>query len=725
MDEKRMSERIQSAVEQRCKALAPDPFLAARVMRMAEQKGERKVKKKLSVVMALSIVLALLSLTALAAVLLSGMEIVDQQAVPVAQGNDGAVRVNGMYSHEELAAIVALAAENGISLENESSIMEALAKGEGYYEEELIMAICREAFGGLFYEWNVEQRYWYGEKMVEIGFRNNNPYRLPGEGQIAPAEARELAVSLLLAEFPDAALTDPEQYRIVEDFGDSGWYFTFYPRSLTASEYSVHFSHDQSVVETHCTPQSWETYSEAQLMNAIHQVYGYRTHTQQNWGLEGWHAFGQLLPGATRTNAWSAEYDGYLATAYLLPQEGDITADEAKAIALKDAGADTAIKADMLLLGKGDRRIWKVTLRLLNGDGEAESRSWEIDAATGIIDHRMTHETGTHYWARFMLFETYEVVCATVLSEDSATEAAIAALRAEYGDLVPALDDPALYKITFHMLGDNQTANVIFRAVTLEGGNAAVMVHADGTAHINYAHFGPLTADNLHDRMDNLHGSSLSWDPSVWAEFDRMQDTLDEPQTFEGKLFAATTYPEASAARVTLDEALDAVALDLGSRADDAISWVLIEGNSGPVWKIRMGTFPANTLYEVDATTGEILDRELYVCQNPDFDHSMKMFTLRSTYMPAALAEFGPVRIAMELTVKSDHAAFSYDETIFMNRNCYEVTVEGMTVTFKSIDGSLPSYRTTILDGGMDAQIEVFDIPEPTPATEGPAGGNG
>ena len=164
---------------------------------------------------------------------------------------------------------------------------------------------------------------------------------------------------------------------------------------------------------------------------------------------------------------------------------------------------------------------------------------------------------------------------------------------------------------------------------------------------------------------------------------------------------------------------------DLGTRSDDAVSWVLIDADPHPVWKIRMGTFPANTLYEVDAMTGEILDRELYVCQNPDFDHDMKMFTLRSVYMPAALAEFGPVRIAMELTVKAHREAFSWDETVFMNPNCYEITVDGMTVTFKSIDRNLPSYRTTILKNGMDAEIVVFDIPEPSPEGEGSPYGNG
>ena len=81
MDDKRMTERIRKAVTQRCESLTPDPFLAARVMRMAESKGDIKVRKKMPAALVLCIVLMLMSLTAVAAVaLLSGQELVEQTA---------------------------------------------------------------------------------------------------------------------------------------------------------------------------------------------------------------------------------------------------------------------------------------------------------------------------------------------------------------------------------------------------------------------------------------------------------------------------------------------------------------------------------------------------------------------------------------------------------------------------------------------------------------------
>lgn len=725
MNDQRMAEMIRKAVEQRCEPLRPDPFLASRVMRMAEQKGEKKVKKKLSLAMILCILLMLATLTAIAAaVVLSGQDVVEQVAIPLAQQNDDRLRPNDIYSHEELKQLMQTAADNGIMVED-ASIMEALAKGEGYYEDEVIMAICQAAFGGLYYEWTVEERHWYDQKLVEIGFRDEVYARLPGDGEIAPEEARALAVTLLEAEYGPVQVSAPALYRVVEDFDEGGWYFTWYPRTLEGNEYGIHFSHDRSVVECRQEQLLWPPYSETGLDDLIDRVYGYRSYSQRHWGLEGWYAFGQMLPEAVHTAAWDAEYDGYLATTYLLPGEGDLTALEARAIAVKDAGVEFPISAETLLLGKGDQRIWKVNLRVLNAAQEAETRSWEIDAKTGEILDRMTFDLATLDWARYMLHETYAGLRSGQMTAEDAIALAVAELRERFNAPDLPLDDPEIYDITVRAVADGTRYSVMFNSKSLDYGRCFVWVNQDGTTEVNYARLAPLNADNLADRMAEIYGSSLTWDQARWAEFDRLLDTLGEPLTFEGKLYAATSYPEITAAKITLEEAVDAALRDLGTRSDDAISWVLISDGGRPVWKLRMGTFPANTLYEVDALTGEILDREIYVCQNPDFDHSMKMFTLRSAYMPAALKEFGPVRIAMELTVKAHFDAFSYDETVFMNKNCYEITVDGMTVTFKSIDEYLPSYRTTILDGGMDAEIEVFDVPEPRPESEGSPYGNG
>ena len=76
---------------------------------LAQAKGGRKVKRKLSIVLVLTIVMVLVALGALAAVLLSMRDMVEQEVVPLANQTAG----------ESLTAIdtnrvLELAEENGI-----------------------------------------------------------------------------------------------------------------------------------------------------------------------------------------------------------------------------------------------------------------------------------------------------------------------------------------------------------------------------------------------------------------------------------------------------------------------------------------------------------------------------------------------------------------------------------------------------------------------------------
>ena len=251
MDEKRLQEQITRAVDHHCAHLKADPYLAQKVLREAQRKEPVIVKKKMSVGLVLTLILILLSATAVAAVLLTAMEVIEQEAVPMAQENDGGVRPQTVYSNEELYAILATVAENGLTLSDDSSVMRALRNGEGYYEEETIMALCREAFGGYFSEWSVEEKHWFEEMMIAIGFSSGeNPYELPGEGDLTPDEARALAKKLIWDDFgADIPLDDPAKYRHEEEFygfhndteSGNNWYFNFYPKTLEGKEYYVNF----------------------------------------------------------------------------------------------------------------------------------------------------------------------------------------------------------------------------------------------------------------------------------------------------------------------------------------------------------------------------------------------------------------------------------------------------------------------------------------------------
>ena len=174
MNEQMMRERIQQALNAQMSGVRTSPAERSRMLENAI--GGTKVKRKLTVGLVFAIVLVLMTAAAVATILLTHEEIVEQVAVPLAVGNDSDLSVKQSYSAEELAELVRNLNENGITLKENNAIMRALRTGNGYYEEEAIMEICREAFGGNFWTWTLEQQQWFNNLMVDIGFQRQ---RLP------------------------------------------------------------------------------------------------------------------------------------------------------------------------------------------------------------------------------------------------------------------------------------------------------------------------------------------------------------------------------------------------------------------------------------------------------------------------------------------------------------------------------------------------------------------
>ncbi len=179
--------------------------------------GGKRVKRKLTVGLALAIALVLVTVAAVAVTLalLTPQEVVEQVAVPMARGNDKEWRVTTDFSPEELAAFIRACSENGIDLDENNAIMEALRSGEGYDEEEAIMAVCREAFGGNIGDWTLAQQHWFWDVMVEIGWASENNVDVPGPDDLTEEEARALMIAALRAEYGgDMPLEDRDRFAL-------------------------------------------------------------------------------------------------------------------------------------------------------------------------------------------------------------------------------------------------------------------------------------------------------------------------------------------------------------------------------------------------------------------------------------------------------------------------------------------------------------------------------
>lgn len=718
MDEKLLQERITRAVDSHCAHLRTNPDLAQRVIREAKRKEPVTVKRKMSFGLVLAIVLMLLTTTAVAAVLLSGMELIEQEAVPLAQSNDSTTRPLEEYSPEELNALILTAAENGIILDDDTSIMRAFRSGEGYSEEETIMAICREAFGGLFYDWTVEQKHWFQEMMIAIGWATENTYDLPGEEDMPSEEARALAVKLLRENYgADIPLDDPTMYRDEEWYYDGGddqqglnWNFTFRPLYLEGGTYYIGFDNQGGSVWHRAETWNHEGYTEEALENRIDSVYNYRYggSGMSAWEYDAWYVFGQWLPGATRTEEWDEAWDGYLASTYLLPGETDLTRQQAREIAFKDAGCTDYTGVTELLLGKGDQRIWKITFTT-QVSGKKQVLSYEIDSVTRIILHKYDYTADVMEWARYMLHETYESVATELLlTQGQAIELAIAALEEKLGsENVPFLDEN-YFELRAGYSEWAKRYDIMFWTKVLEYPVCGVYVNDDGTTEVWRSGELGVNADNLFQRFSEVYGAVMDWTQARWVEFSTMQKELaaqSAPTTFEGKLFAATNYPSDAGVKITRDEAMDIVYLDSGKSEINRI--VLIQADPNPIWKVRASTWPVTTMYEVDAMTGDILDKEPYFIQMPNFDDDMMMYTLRRDYKPAALKEFGVERLAMELCVKANAEDYYDISADWLMSGAYRISTEGMTVSFMAVDPRSASYIVTVAEDAMSAEIEV------------------
>ena len=205
-------EKMHKAIDSTLSGLNGDPWLFQRVSARAAE-GETKVKKKLSAGLILAIVILLIAVTALAVALLSPKEVVEQVAVPMAQKNDRDWRVETDFTPDELAAFIRECNENGIDLDENDAIMKAFRNGQGYNEQEAIMAVCRTAFGGTYGEWTIAEQHWFQDVMVAIGWAEQNYVALPGPDDLTEEEARARLIAAIREKFgADLPLEDKTQY---------------------------------------------------------------------------------------------------------------------------------------------------------------------------------------------------------------------------------------------------------------------------------------------------------------------------------------------------------------------------------------------------------------------------------------------------------------------------------------------------------------------------------
>lgn len=693
-----------------------------------------KRKAKISLGLALALLLALLAAGALAAALLSAQEVIEKNAVPMARENDTDARRTESYTHDQLVALVKAANENGITLDETTGIMRALRTGEGYWEDEAIMEICREAFGGLIEEWTYEERLWYARLMAGVDGYEEADMDEPGDGDLPAQTARTIADEAVRKAYPGAKdLTDPACYKRLEDFsrvtenGKTGsvWSFTYKPLDLTHAKYAVQVNEKGEASELEEIPQDWSRFTVNDLEWGVSESYRARTRTKSSWSQEAWHAYRELLPRAERDGAWRPEHDAYLACGYPLPDEGDMTAQAARDIALRDAGltaADLGECQQILLADETGRHLWKITLyvpengRRLTGNSDV---SWEIDAKTGEVVAKAFWQPGDRIWRGWVLDAVYQKAVEGLLTGGEALALAADALRRELGDDAIPYADAGMFLADVSYNEFNRRWRVTFRTKTLAYATGSVLIQEPEHQVVSVtAAPSQVDGDTLWDRYKQVYGASR-WTQDIWAQFGKDMAQY-QPKEWIGRLLKQTEYPEESSVPMTRRQAVDIAFAHNDLQEEEELDATLIAAAPHPVWKVVLSGRECIWLYEIDTETGEVLDREKYAPDNYEFDHPVKRYTLHRAFAPVYVETFGPERLAV-IEISKAFGDMSFDDPVAtvlgvdMDTESlsgeiaeYTAQVDGHTVTLRAEQIGIPVYRVTFTDGWLTEKTEKW-----------------
>ena len=260
MSDQRDKRFVQESIDSGLSTMQGYPWLAQRIINQ-ERTGVVFVNKRISAGLVLAIVLMLITVTALAIALLTPKEVVEQVAVPMAQENDKDWRVEINFTPEELAAFIRACNENGIDLDENHVIMEAIRNGEGYNEAEAIMAVCRVAFDGNYGEWTLAEQHWYQDVLVAIGWANENNIDLPGPDDLTEEDAHNRMLTAIRAEYGETLpLEDKTQFEssiaYFAEEAEDGTVWTLVVRNKPGNdvrnEYHAALGRDGTVLDVSC-----------------------------------------------------------------------------------------------------------------------------------------------------------------------------------------------------------------------------------------------------------------------------------------------------------------------------------------------------------------------------------------------------------------------------------------------------------------------------------------
>ncbi len=390
-----MRNRVKQAMNAHLSALHATN--ASRAAIMQKVRGEFKMKRKLSLGLILALALTIIVIGALAAVLLTHKEFVDQVMAPKASENNSDV-----WTREEMDAILRIAKEYGVELTEDTLLR--ISRADLNYKEETMRLFAKQELGFYPSTWSIEDQAWYNQVLVDSGLIAQRMCFVPEGNEISQQQALDIAQNYIKESYDaNAAVTDTSKYRrhmTYQAFSDNlynkgkQWYIGYEPLDSSLSQYTFLILPDGTVKEAKRELGLTEAGRAPLTANENLDLYRDTFGDHRDWSPETWIFFRDALSESVTTYGQGEAGSSariILSQGFALPNTVPVTKDAAIAAA-KAAIVSTGSPGDKelseehqsyaLLITDNKSPVWKVSFFCSGRTCGVRAHTAEVDANT-------------------------------------------------------------------------------------------------------------------------------------------------------------------------------------------------------------------------------------------------------------------------------------------------------------------------------------------------------
>ncbi|MDO5045032.1 MAG: hypothetical protein Q4E22_07055, partial [Coriobacteriia bacterium] len=376
---------------------------------LAQAKGGKKVKKKLSVAFVLSVFVVLITVGAIAAVILSNRDFVEQVVAPIADETD-----SEKWNAEEVEQIIQLAENNGIVISDD--MRAKIYNPSGRNKLELMRAFVSAELGPYIATWSIEDQAWFDEMMVRTGLLKQQTRFVPTDDEVSESVALDIAVKQIESEFKTQIRGSIlESYKIFKEYRQfidenngvqpKKWFFHFEPNDITFDAFDVVVSAQGEAIQVK-RELGVKGVSDVATAETVFDYYVDTYGMHYEWSQKVWESFKTDLQRSVNKYGHQINFTAYaLKQEYGNPKTSSMLKQDAVDAAYKATAQSSGIdelklrqlyKANALLLVGKEGLVWKISLVNTNPEGRRVFDLWsaEVNVSTSEVSNVIHYEPG-------------------------------------------------------------------------------------------------------------------------------------------------------------------------------------------------------------------------------------------------------------------------------------------------------------------------------------------